>query len=88
VRAQIAVALRPCPSPARDAGVHLRVGFGDGGEGDAGAGQDVEADVAAAFDPFVVLLGEDGADQADRGGAAREDPDDVGAGRLIYQPVA
>ena len=37
-----------------------------GGEGDAGAGQDIEAEVAASFGPFVVLLGQDGADEADQ----------------------
>jgi hypothetical protein len=37
------------------------------GGGDAGPGQDVEAEVAAAFDPVVVLLGQDGADEADQG---------------------
>ncbi len=40
--------------------------------------QDVEAEVAAAFNPFVVLLGQDGADEADQRGAVGEDPDDVG----------
>jgi hypothetical protein len=30
------------------------------------AGEDVEADVAAAFGPFVVLFGEHGGDQADK----------------------
>jgi hypothetical protein len=50
---------------------------GDGG--DAGPGQDVEAQVAAAFGPLVVLLGQDGADEADQGGAVGEDPDHVGA---------
>jgi hypothetical protein len=47
--------------------------------GDARAGEDVEAEVAAAFSPFVVLFGEDGADEADQGVPAGEDPDDVGA---------
>jgi hypothetical protein len=28
-----------------------------GGEGDAGAGQDIKAEVAAAFGPLIVLLG-------------------------------
>jgi len=37
-----------------------------GGEADAGAGQDIEAEVVAAFGPFVVLLGQDGADKADQ----------------------
>jgi hypothetical protein len=38
-------------------------------------GEDVEAEVAAAFGPFVVLLGQHGADEADQGIAAGEDPD-------------
>lgn len=45
----------------------------------AGAGEDVEAEVAAAFDPLVVLLGEYGADEADDRAAVGEDPDHVGA---------
>jgi hypothetical protein len=46
---------------------HLRSCAGACGcEGGAGAGEDVEAEVAAAFGPFVVLLGEDGADEADQ----------------------
>ncbi len=58
-----------------------------GAEGDAGAGEDVEAEVAAAFGPFVVLFGQDSADQADQGGAAGEDPHDVGAAAdLAVQP--
>jgi hypothetical protein len=36
------------------------------GEGDAGAGQDVEAEVAAAFGPLIVLLGQDRADETDQ----------------------
>ena len=46
--------------------------------GEAGLGQDVEAEVAPAFDPVVVLLGQDGADEADQGVAGWEDTDDVG----------
>ena len=42
--------------------VHLDSGGGvipgAGGEGDAGAGQDLEAEVAASFGPLVVLLGQ------------------------------
>ena len=53
------------------------VGVGDGG--DAGSFEDLEAEVAAALDPLVVLLGEDGADEAGQGVAVGEDPDDVGA---------
>jgi hypothetical protein len=33
--------------------------------GAAGAGEDIQAEVAAAFDPFVVLFGQDGADETD-----------------------
>ncbi len=35
--------------------------------------------VAAGDGPFVVLVGEDGADEADRDGVVGEDADDVGA---------
>jgi hypothetical protein len=64
--------------------VHLR---GWVAEGDAGSGQDVDAEVAAAFGPFVVLLGQDGADEADQGVAVGEDTDDVGAAAdLAVQP--
>ena len=50
-------------------------------------GEDVEAEVAALFGPFVVLLGQDGADQADQGGPVGEDADDVGAAAdLPVQP--
>jgi hypothetical protein len=38
-----------------------------------------QAHVAAAFGPFVALLGQDGADEPDQRLAAGEDPDDVGA---------
>jgi hypothetical protein len=38
----------------------------------AGAGDDVEAEAAAAFGPFVGLLGQDSADEADGGVAAGE----------------
>lgn len=57
-----------------------RVGYfllslaGDG----LGPGQDAEPEVAASLRPFVVLLGEDGADEADDGSAVGEDADDVG----------
>ena len=44
--------------------VHL-LGVGGGFGGGAAAGQEVESEVAAAFGPFVVLLGQDGADQSD-----------------------
>jgi hypothetical protein len=48
-------------------------------DGEAGLGEDVEAEVAAALDPVVVLLGEHGADQPDQGGSVGEDADHVGA---------
>ena len=44
----------------------------------AGACQHVQAEVTPAFDPVVVLLGQDGADQADQGVASGEDTDHVG----------
>src|SRR4051812_40528339 len=53
-------------------------GVGVGGDGSQpAAGEEVEAEVAAAFGPFVVLFGQDGADEAGQGGAVGEDPDDV-----------
>ena len=42
-------------------------------------GEDVEAEVAALLGPFVVLFGQDGADEADERGPVGEDADDVGA---------
>lgn len=42
----------------------------------AAAFEDLGADVAAAFGPFVGQLGEHRADQSDDGVAVREDPDD------------
>jgi hypothetical protein len=36
-------------------------------EGEAGAAEDVKAEVAASFDPFVVLFGEDRADEPEQG---------------------
>jgi hypothetical protein len=47
--------------------------------GDAGSDQVVQGEVAASFGPFVVLLGQDGSDQADDRGAVGEDAYDVGA---------
>ena len=44
-----------------------------------GAGEDVESEVAAALCPFVVLLDQDGPDEADDAGPVGKDPDDVGA---------
>ena len=44
-----------------------------------GSGEDVEPEVAAAFGPFVVLLGQDGADEADDRVPVGEEADHVGA---------
>lgn len=64
-----------------------RVRWPCGGAG-AAAGKDVQADVAAHLGPFVVLLGQHGADQADEGFTAGEDPDDVGAAAdLSVEPL-
>ena len=53
-----------------------------------GADQDVESEVAAAFGPLVVLLGEDGPDEPDDAGPVGEDPDDVGAATdLAVEPL-
>jgi hypothetical protein len=43
------------------------------------AGEDVESEVAPSFGPFVVLLGQDGADQVDDRCPVGEDSNDVGA---------
>ena len=48
-------------------------------EGEAGFGEDVEAEVSASFGPFVGLFGQDRADEAGDGVAVGEDPDAVGA---------
>lgn len=37
----------------------------------------VEVEVAAGLDPLIVMLGEDGSDEPDEGGAIGEEPDDV-----------
>jgi hypothetical protein len=47
-----------------------------GDQGEAAAGQDLEGEVSPAVGPFVVLLGEDGAEQPDDGVAFEEDADD------------
>ena len=52
------------------------VGFADA----ACVGEGVEAEVAALFGPFVVLLGQDGADEADDRVPVGEDAHDVGGG--------
>jgi hypothetical protein len=59
---------------------HLRVGgvrVGDLGE--AAFGEDVQADVATHLNPFVVLLGEHSAHQADQSRSVGKDADDDGA---------
>jgi hypothetical protein len=58
---------------------------GSGG-GQPGLGQDFETEVASPFGPFVVLLGEHGADEADQGAAVGEDADHVGAASDLQQP--
>ena len=57
---------------------HLRrrAGVGVGGQCEAAAAQDFESEVAASFGPFVGLLGQDGADEADEGRWAELDPHD------------
>ena len=60
-------------------GVHLRGLGGVGGRGESAAALDLESEVSAALKPFVGLLGQDGADEADDGVAVRDDPDDIGA---------
>lgn len=51
-------------------------------------GEDVEAEVAASFGPFVGLLGEDDADAADDRVPVREDADEIGAAAdLEVQPL-
>jgi hypothetical protein len=54
---------------------------------EAALGQDVEAEVAASLDPVVVLLGEDGSDQADEGLSVGKDADDVGAAADLAAPA-
>ena len=58
-------------------GLLLCGGVGDGGE--SAAGKHFESEVAAAFCPFVGLLGQDSADETDDGGPDREDADRIGA---------
>ena len=83
------------PDPGREAARDARSpdrevrGVARGGcWGDAGTGEDVEAEVAASFGPFVVLFGKDGANEADQRVAAGEDADHVGAAAdLPVQPL-
>src|SRR3954447_23921150 len=76
----------------RDArvGGHLLGGVGcrrSGGSG-IGRGRRAEAEVAAALGPFLVLLGEHGADQADEGVAVGKVADHVGApADLAIEPL-
>jgi hypothetical protein len=59
-----------------------------GDEDESAAVQDVESEVAPAVGPFVVLLGQDGADEPDDRAPVGEDPDDVGApADLAVQPL-
>ena len=62
-------------------GAHLRrrAGGGVGGQGESASAQDFQAEVSAAFGPFVGLLGQDGPDEADDRVPVGEDPDGVGA---------
>ncbi len=53
--------------------------FGGSGHRGSGACENVEAELAAGFDPFVVLLSKHRTDEAEDGGAVGEDDDDVGA---------
>ena len=63
------------------------VAFWVGDLGESALGEDVEAEVAALLGPFVVLLGQDGADQPDQRGPVGEDADDIGAAAdLPVQP--
>ena len=57
--------------------IHLGSGVGD--EGESPLGDDLEAEVAAPFDPFVGLFGQHRADEADDRVAVEEDAHGVGA---------
>ncbi len=58
-------------------------GFFGAGQCCSGSGEDLEAQVAPSFDPFVVLFGEDGSDEADDRGAVGEDAHDVGSASYL-----
>jgi hypothetical protein len=61
---------------------HIRAG------GLAAGGEDFEAHIPAGLGPFIVLLGQHRADQADTGVAAGEDARHVGAAAdLLVQPL-
>ena len=54
----------------------------------SGFAEDVQAEVAPGFGPFVVLFGQHGADEADQRVAVGEDADDVGAAAdLLVEPL-
>ena len=63
--------------------------MGVGGDlGESAFGEDVEAEVATAFGPFVVLFGEHGTDQTDDRGPVGEDANNVGATpNLAVEPL-
>lgn len=55
----------------------LLVGVGRGDDVEAGLGEDLESEVAAAFGSFIGLLGQDGTAESDDGITVGEDPDGV-----------
>lgn len=64
--------------------MHLHDGLGGlralaGDRGEPAAAEEVQAKVAAAFSPLIVLIGQHRPDEAERGVAVGEDPHDVGA---------
>lgn len=68
-------------------GGFLAGGVGVGYEAQAAAGEDVEAEVAASFGPFVGLFGQDSSDETNDRCAVGEDGDGVGASAdLAVQP--
>jgi len=74
------VFMRP-GSPAADAVAGVGGGLGGrcgGGEPDPAAGEDVQGRVASPFGPFVVLLGQVGADQTGHGGETSSTGRDAG----------
>jgi hypothetical protein len=68
--------------PQEDPSIHPRPG-----PRARGFAQDVQAEVAPGFRPFVVLFGQHGTDEADQGVAVGEDADHVGAtSDLLVEP--
>jgi hypothetical protein len=66
----------------------LVLGVFGGHEGESGAGEDLEPEMAAAFYPFVVSLGQDGPDEADDRAAVGENAYYVGsAADLPVEPL-